>query len=204
MTMAGVASADDDDDPFAKARTQIGVGMLVGGYSVGPVSGAGVGMHLDIGRQMGNLALLGEYNLLSIGESSLDVEDPIRGIQHRFGLNARYNFVDFGGGHRTPIQGAVWLEGGLGRQIINWNEGGRLTRDDLALGFGVQTNFRISKRDKKPKFIGVHYAFRATIARSPVADEMAPATCGGPCDEPTGPSPYDLGLFFNMGVTFGR
>jgi hypothetical protein len=34
--------------------------------------------------------------------------------------------------------------------------------------------------------------------------ETAPATCGGPCDEATQPSPNDLGIFFNMGLIWGR
>ncbi len=206
LATVGMASAGSDDDPFAKPRTNVGFGMLVGGYSVGPVEGAGVGLHLNLGRQMGPLYLYGEYNMLSIGESSYENEDPIKGMTHRFGLNARYNFAEFGGGRRTPVQGSFWLEGGVGRQNILWDEGGKLTRDDVGLGFGIQTNFRLNRRysQKKPKILGFYYACRAIVARSPTADQMEPVTCGGPCDEPTAPSPYDLGLFFNMGLNWGR
>ncbi len=198
------ARADSGDDPFGRARTDIGFGMLVGGYSVGPIGGAGVGIHLDVGRQMGPLKLFGEYNLLSVGESSYDAEDPVRGALHRVGLNARYNFAELGGGRHKPIQGAFWLEAGVGRQHVAWYDGGVLTRDDVDVGFGAQFNFKIGRHSDKPKIFGFYYAFKATIAKSPNADESGPPTCAGPCDEPTTPSPYDLGLFFNMGLNWGR
>jgi hypothetical protein len=195
--------ASDKKGTFDDARTELGFGMLVGGYGVGPVGGAGVGLHLDVGRQMGDLKLYGEYNFLSIGEAYTE-EDPVRGVLHRGGLAARYNFATLGGGRYKPIQGAFWLEAGLGRQYIRWNEGGVLERDDVSFGFGAQFNFMIGKNSPNPKVLGFYYAFKAMVARAPDADEMAPATCGGPCDRPTGPSPYDVGAFFNMGLQFGR
>ena len=86
-----------------------------------------------------------------------------------------------------------------------WHEGGRLTRNDISFGFGAKANFRLNKhRAKKPKTIGFHYAFKAFVARSPYADNTLPPTCAGPCDEPTSPSQNDLGVFFNMGMEFGK
>lgn len=199
------AFADDEDD-FDRARTELGFGMLAGGYSVGPVSGPGVGVHFDLGRQMGPLLISGEYNLLSVGEAAGTGDDrPIRGLLHRVGLNARYSFAEFGGG-RKIVKGAFWLEAGLGRQMINWDEGGRLSREDVGLGFGIQTNFKIGRHKPNPKIIGFYYAFRATVAESPGSDKMpeGPPVCGGPCDEPTQPSPYDVGMFFNVGLTWGH
>ena len=83
-----------------------------------------------------------------------------------------------------------------------WEEGGKLNRPDVALGFGAEMDIR-TKKSKKPKYWSIYYAFRMTIAKAPGTKQMEP-TCGGPCDEPTLPSPYDLGFFFNMGFTFGR
>ena len=199
----GTAVAGSDDDPFARNRTDIGFGMLVGGFSVGSIGGAGVGIHLDVGRQMGPLKLFGEYNLLSIGESSYDNENPVRGALHRVGLNARYNFAELGGGRHKPLQGAFWAEAGLGRQHISWYDGGILRHDDVSLGFGAQFNFKIGRHKPRPKIFGFYYAFKATIAESPNADQLGPPTCAGPCDEATAPSPYDLGIFFNMGLNWG-
>jgi hypothetical protein len=152
---------------------------------------------------MGPLFLLGEYDLLSIGQNGYDNPAPIRGLLNRFGAAARFAFAEFGGG-RIPVQGSFWLEGGVGRQYVDWDGGGRLSRDDVALGFGAQANFVIGRHSDKPKFIGFYYAFRASIARGPDADQPGEPTCAGPCDEATLPSPYDLGLFFNMGLNWGR
>ena len=205
LLIAGTAAAgSSSDDPFDKPRTKLGFGMLVGGYTVGPVSGTGIGMHFELGRQSGPLYLYGEYDMLAIGESSIDVEDPIRGLLHRGSANLRYHLGEIGG-KRVPVQGAFWIEGGVGQQRIHWHEGGKLTRNDISFGFGAQANFRISGRHaKKTKTIGFHYALKGFVARSPTADENAMPTCGGPCDEPTPPSPNDLGIFFNLGLEFGK
>jgi len=189
---------------FDQPRLNLGFGMLVGGFSVGPVSGSGVGVHLDVGRQMGPLYLFGEYNLLSIGESGVNEDDPIRGMLNRFGVNARYHFVEFAD-RRNKLQGAFWVEAGLGHQQVNWAKGGVLRREDVSFGFGAQFNVRIGSRYKRdPKVFGFYYAFKATIARAPGADKQLPPACGGPCDMPTPPSPNDFGLFFNFGLMWGR
>ena len=205
LATAGMARAEGDD-PFTEDRNQVGIGMLVGGYSVGPVGGVAVGMHLDLGRKMGPVKLMGEYDLLSIGETAAEVDvgsAPTRGVLHRLGLNARYTFADLGGGRYKPIQGEFWVEAGIGRQRVEWHEGGLLRRDDVGFGVGAQMNFQINKHSKNPKIFGVHYAFKAVVARSPDADELGPATCAGPCDEPSMPSPNDYGLFFNLGLLWG-
>jgi len=189
---------------FDKPRLNLGLGMLVGGYSVGPIDGPAVGVHLDVGRQMGALSIYGEYNLLSIGESSTNIEDPVRGMLNRFGVNARYHFVEFSDRH-DKLQGAFWVEGGLGQEQINWQKGGVLRRQDVSFGFGAQFNVRIGDRYKpNPKVFGFYYAFKATIARAPDSDKVLPPTCGGPCDYPTPPSPNDFGLYFNFGLQWGR
>lgn len=204
LLAAGTATAGSDDNPFDKSRTKVGFGMLVGGYDVGSISGTGVGMHFELGRKAGPLYLYGEYDMLSIGESGYDIEDPVRGLLQRGSANLRYDFAQVGG-KRVPVQGEFWVEGGIGRQLVQWHEGGRLTRNDVSFGFGAKANFRLNRRSAdKPKTLGFHYAFKAFVARSPDADLMLPPTCAGPCDEPTPPSPNDLGLFFNMGLEFGK
>lgn len=202
--LADYGDGRETREGFDRHRTEIGAGMLVGGFAVGPIGGTAVGLHLDIGRQMGQLKLMGEYNFMGIGESSYEIEDPVRGVLHRGGLIARYNFAEIGGGRRTPLQGSFWLEAGLGREHIQWNEGGVLSRDDVALGFGAQLNVLIGRDSPKPKTFSIYYAFKALIAKSPTKDQMGPVTCGGPCDEPTAPSPYDAGFFFNLGLSWGR
>jgi hypothetical protein len=209
LVSANTASADcyDSDCKDARARAwdkprfEGAFGLLAGGYSVGPISGAAIGMHLDAGMRAGKLALLGEYDFLSHGQSAYEYEAPVRGVMHRLGANLRYSIAAFGG-RDVPIRGDFWIEGGVGNQLVQWHGGGELSRRDLAFGAGGQMTVRVGR--DKPSYVGFYYAFRGLTARDPVKNEMSPPTCAGPCDTPTGPSPWDIGAFFNFGVVFSR
>jgi hypothetical protein len=197
------SSAERPRDPWKKPRFEGAVGALIGGQRVGYLSGTGGGLHLDAGIRLDRIFLFGEYDFLSVGESSYDTPSPVRGFMHRFSANARYSVGSLGGGPRSdvPVRGDLWLEAGLGDQIINWHEGGRLHRRDVSFGLGAQATFRINK--EKPKYLGVYYALKVTVAEAPERKDDDPM-CAGPCDEATAPSPYDFGIFFNFGVPFGR
>ncbi|MBZ0238449.1 MAG: hypothetical protein K8M05_39415 [Deltaproteobacteria bacterium] len=186
---------------WERPRFEGAFGLLAGGYSVGSVGGAAIGMHLDGGLRAGKLALLGEYDFLSHGQSAYEYEAPIRGVMHRLGANLRYSIAAFGG-RDVPIRGDFWLEGGVGNQLVQWHGGGELSRRDLAFGAGGQMTVRVGR--DKPSFIGFYYAFRGLVARDPAKNDDAPPTCAGPCDMATGPSPWDMGAFFNFGVVFSR
>ena len=54
---AGNALAQEDADVFQAPRTELGIGMLAGALSVGPIYGPAVGIHIDAGRQMGRVKL---------------------------------------------------------------------------------------------------------------------------------------------------
>jgi hypothetical protein len=185
-----------------RMRFEGGVGLLAGGFSVGTVSGAAIGTHLDGGVRAGRLAIIGEYDFVSIGESSYEVADPLRGQLHRLGVNARYSLGAFGG-RSIPLRGDIWIEGGIGEQLVRWNGGGALDRRDLAFGFGGQMTVAIGR--EKPRYLGFYFAFRGLVARDPIEPkDPAMPTCAGPCDRPTGPSSYDMGAFFNFGIVFSR
>lgn len=208
LATAGPAAADCWDAECRDARARAwdrprfegGFGLLAGGYTVATVGGAAVGMHLDGGLRMGRLALLGEYDFLSIGQSAYEYDAPIRGNLHRLGANARYSLAAFGG-RDVPIRGDFWLEGGVGNQLVQWHGGGELSRRDLAFGAGGQMTVRVGK--DRPSYLGFYYAFRGLVARDPSGGKGEP-TCAGPCDMATGPSPWDLGAFFNFGIVFSR
>lgn len=191
---------DAREKAWSKPRFEGAFGLLAGGYGVSTVSGAAIGMHFDAGLRMDRVALIGEYDFLSIGQSSYDHENPIRGQLHRLGANVRYSIAAFGG-RDVPIRGDLWIEGGIGNQLVQWHGGGELSRRDLAFGVGGQMTARIGK--DKPKYLGFYYAFRGIMARDPIGKPGEP-TCAGPCDMATGPSPYDVGAFFNFGVVFSR
>lgn len=206
LTTASTASAECYDSDckaklWDKPRFEGAFGLLAGGYSVGDVGGAAIGMHLDGGLRSGKLALLGEYAFLSHGQSAYEYDAPIRGVMHRLGANVRYSIAAFGG-RDVPIRGDIWLEGGVGNQLVQWNGGGELSRRDLAFGAGGQMTVRIGR--DKPNYVGFYYAFRGLMARDPVKNDNVPPTCAGPCDMATGPSPWDIGAFFNFGIVFSR
>ncbi|MEZ4399629.1 MAG: hypothetical protein R3B06_06405 [Kofleriaceae bacterium] len=192
---------DARERAWAKPRFEGGFGLLAGSYTVATVHGAGVGLHVDGGVRLNRLALLGEYDFLSVGESSYDNPAPVRGVLHRLGANARYSLASFGG-RNVPLRGDIWIEGGVGNQLVQWHGGGELSRRDLAFGVGGQMTARIGG-DRHPNYLGFYYAFRGLVARDPFPSKDMP-TCAGPCDTPTGPSSWDTGAFFNVGLVFSR
>jgi hypothetical protein len=187
-------------DPWSAARFEGAVGALVGGQRIGHIDGTGGGFHLDAGVRLDRLYLYGEYDFLSVGQDGYDTPNPVRGFMHRVGGNVRYSLAAFGGGS-APVRGDVWGEIGAGHEQIQWHEGGRLGRRDLAFGLGAQATFRVGR--DRPRYVGVYYAVKGWVATSPERKDGAP-TCAGPCDEATRPSPHDFGIFFNFGVPFGR
>lgn len=197
-------AGERDADPFHKGRSEVTVGLLAGSFRVGPVGGPAVGPHLDAGWNIGRLLLYGEYDLLLIGEDEQYVDEPIRGQMHRLGAMGRYAVGEISGGETVPLQGQLWIEAGGGREIIRWDKGGRLGRNDAAFGVGGELNVMARRSTPRPTVFSLFYAFRMTVAREPGTREVERATCGGPCDEPTKPSPWDLGLFFNVGLSWGR
>jgi hypothetical protein len=194
IAIASTAHADDGDR-WKQAHLELSAGTRLGGYGVGSLHGFAAGGHLDAGVRRDSLALIGEYELMSVGDDDdpAVAGDPVRGRMHRLGATLRYSAFDFGGGY-APVRGDIWLEGGAGEEWIGWNEGGRLSRRDLSLGFGFQATFKIG--DEHPRYIGIYYAMRGLVARAPERKDAGP-TCAGPCDEPTLPSPWDIGLFYS-------
>lgn len=191
-------------DPWTRARFEGAVGALVGGQRIGYIHGTAGGMYVDAGFKMDRVYAYAEYDFLGVGETAPVTPAPgdatVRGFMHRVGANLRYSLAAFGG-RDVPVRGDIWVELGGGHQHIRWHEGGKLGRKDLSLGFGAQATFKIGR--DKPKFIGIYYAVKFTIARTPGPKNDDP-TCAGPCDEPTPPSPWDVGVFFNFGVPFGK
>jgi hypothetical protein len=200
-----IATSQEPPEPMDR-RTEINLGMLLGGSDVGQSSRGTFGIQVDIGRRFGDLVLLGEYGYLSVGEGG----GSSPGSLSRLGVTARYSLLRTSGapnryGRRKPVSGDYWMEAGAGMQRITWDTGGVLTRPDLVLGFGWQLDVVLGRRSAHPRYYGPYVAFRANLSRAPdstVAD--LPATCGGPCDTATRPSQNDVGLFFHFGVNWGR
>lgn len=193
----GMAPVDEAPRDPLESRTELGFGVLLGSNSVGPVRGSSTGFHLDVARWWGPLALVGEYDLLGVGETTHENPEAIRGRVHRGGASLRYAPARFGGGDFF-IQGALWAELGAGVERVVWDGGGRLDRWDVSAGVGGQANFRLG--DDDPSMLGVFYAFRFLGAPGP--GKGGEPTCAGPCDQPTAPYGTDLGFYFNLGLVF--
>lgn len=184
-------------DPDAALQLEGGVGFVLGEQPVGSVVGTAVGFHLDGGLRRGRLAALAEYWFTSLTEDSSD-QLPAHAYLHRAGGVVRYSFGVLSTDDHV-VRGDFWVELGAGRQLVQWRDGGTLGRTDVALGLAGQIQLRYG-RDQRRK-IGLYYAARFLFADRP-GDKMLPATCGGPCDEPSHAIPVDIGIYFNMGVVF--
>lgn len=195
-----------DDPPPAKGWDKITLegtfGVLAGSQPVGYVDGGMAAPHLDIGARRDRWLLYASGALGSIGESSYDDDMPVRGVVGRLGLGVRYTYGRIGGGRgEIPLRGQFWVEAGAGYQHIQWNEGGRLGRQDLLIGLGAQLDVRVSR--EKLRFIGLYYALDIMFSPAPNSKERPPV-CAGPCDEATGPGTMDVGFVLNVGVPFGK
>ena len=182
-------------------RYEVDLGMLIGGTDIGQTQKSTVGLHLNAGRRYGDLVVLGEFDHLALGRS-------VTGTLNRVGVMARYSLLRTSGepdrrGRRFPLSGDFWFEGGVGAERITWDDGGRLTRPDLAFGFGWQFNVLIDRNGERPRYYGPYVAFRAHLARAPES-QGGEVTCAGPCDSPSGPPLNDLSMFFHMGINWGK
>ena len=185
-------------------RAEVNVGTFLGSYAVGDAKGFTGGVHAGAGWRLGNLLVLGEGTLLRVGDSD-DDKDPVQGTMTRLGLTGRYSL--FTGGERE-VSVDVWVEAGVGRELITWDGGGELGRDDYAFGFGIQPRFRKrpsydgSSSERQSQF-GYLLALRMFVANDPGVNKLTVPTCAGPCDRPTRGG-RDIGFLFNWSFTFGR
>jgi hypothetical protein len=192
-------------EPPVDHRTEVDIGFLVGSEEIGGGSRFARGLQINAGRRFGDLVLLGEYNYLGIGRDTTDST----GTLSRFGVIARYSLLRTRGDRdrrrkRPPVSGDFWLEAGGGIQRIAWDQGGRLIRPDGVVGFGLQLDVVIGRKEAKPRYFGPFVAFRAHMSRAPEHDPSVMPSCGGVCDRETRPSRNNVGLFFHVGVNWGR
>jgi hypothetical protein len=191
------AVAEGVRDPDAAIHLEGGVGFVVGEQPVGTVVGTAVGFHVDGGLRAGRIAALGEYWFTTLSEDASD-HAPAHAYLQRLGAVARYSV----GVLQTEdhfARGDLWIEAGVGRELVTWRDGGTLGRTDVA--FGLAGQFRIRYGSGERRKIGLYYAARFLFADRP-GTKALPAMCGGPCDEPSRAIPVDIGIYFNLGVLF--
>jgi hypothetical protein len=186
------------------------MGMLIGNFELGPVSGFSGGGTFDLARRWGDWAIRGEYDLLGFGDDpQYDPSKPParHGYAHRFGAGIR-RYAEFSDpSHMENFETNAWLEAGVGDQLLDVSWQGRwLERRDVYFSIGMDWGGRHLSR--KVKGLDMYYALRVTIARTPA--DMTDAMCGKPCvtmigagGMPPVSQPYDFGIFLDWGVTLG-
>ncbi|HEY1558921.1 MAG TPA: hypothetical protein VGF94_29055 [Kofleriaceae bacterium] len=195
-------------------QAEYGIGVRVGTFHTGPVYNIGLGFAAEGGVRFDRLALLGEYQFLGLLDpSSTAPQMPMQaydaammrpatptGSAHRLGANARYSVARFlVAQNGIGVRGDVFVEGGLGEELIEWSGGGYLHRADVSLGAGLGVRFRGTHHHG-----GYQIGVRATFADPPAGyAKSGPPTCAGPCDGPTRPSSLDHSVLGTFTVVFG-
>ena len=197
--LATAAHADETPGLYRKDRLELSVGENLGGFSVGPLSGFTFGGTVQARHGFGpvHLTLEGGFYGLSMRKNLSD-ETAYGGKLTRVGAAAELHFARFGS---KSIGADLYVSGGFGRQMIWWNQGGKLTRPDVSMGLGIRALFGIGGSDEKPRVITVDMGVRGLVADAP--DLGAGERCSAICDEVSGPYPYDLGIFWAMSVGYG-
>lgn len=190
----GSARAGDDEDGdfvgFPKrsiAISGVGHGSRIGGRSE---TGFGAALELAIGRD--RWQYFGEAALSSAGYGSwtTGIDDTrVDGRMLHGGLGVRWLARQFrpdaGGGFE------MFLLSMLGMQRYYFDDGGRLTRPELALGAGFEV--RLFKRPKLAVRIDARVVF------TPNDRESALVSCRGRCEMEAGASP---GFMTGFGIAW--
>ena len=147
---------------------------------------AGVGYHSFTSEQIGDVVVAGNSD----------------GILHRLGLTTRVAFARGLSGvtpDDTRSYGELWLEGGVGEDIISWDNGGVMRRPDVVLGIGVTGALHVLHRRG-----GIDLGFRVAFGRRTDLDGAA-SLCSAPCTQATPPATWgDRSYLFQVGLAFGR
>ena len=210
----------------AAPQTEFGIAGRLGTFHTGPVYNFAAGFAFEGGVRFDRLALLGEYQLLglydpnggtstqSMGSLPVNVDaapaappppsasprSTPTGHAHRLGVNARYSvarFLEASSG--IGVRGDLFVEGGVGEELIEWAGGGYLHRADISLGTGAGIRFRGTHHHG-----GYGLSVRATIAEPPAGYmPVTMPTCAGPCDAATVPHALDYSILGAFTVSFG-
>ena len=177
------------------SRYEANFSVLVGRSEVGSSTNSAGGVGLMVGYRRAAWSVFAEAQTMSTARGT----DNHKGRMDRLGLTARYALLELAK-KRSPFLD-LWVEGGVGRHRVSWLTGGRLSRNDLVLGFGVHVGGRAKKRNHRARYLAPFFAVRTHVAKGPTVGEKI---CGGPCDTATTPRNPDVSVFFHTGLYVGR
>lgn len=203
----------------AAPHAQYGIGFRAGSFHVGSIYDIGFGFGLEAGVRIGRLQLLGDYTLFGLttgwtqpqskDSSAAMTTTPLPdgttpphpgGVAQRLAAIARYSPARFmEAQHGVGVRGDIFVEGGIGEQLIEWSGGGYLHRTDISLGAGFSIQFR------GPHHHGGYYLGARVVLADPPSGAQMPtgATCAGPCDGPSQPIQIDRSVEGMFTVIFG-
>ncbi len=179
---AGDDDADDEDGEFVAFPTRsialsgLGHGSRIGGLSE---SGFGVALELALGRGRWQYFTEALMSSAGYGPWTAGIDDMrIDGRMLHGGLGVRWLARQF----RPDSSGGIemFLLSMLGIQRFYFDDGGRLTRPEVALGAGFQV--RLYKRPRLAVRIDARVVF------TPNDRESALVSCRGRCDMEAGAS----------------
>lgn len=205
VVLAGAARAE----PFReRLRYEAAGGLRLGNLTVGPDSMFAVGFHVGAGVRRDRLWLGGEYMMLgghvtpAPGGEAAPGDLPHARL-HRVGVDVRYSIGTLtSSGIHAAVRGDVWVEAGVGAEVVVPGEGDARHRPDVSVGLGGQFSARLG--DRRDRKLGIYYAMKATFAHGDTAGMARAATCAGPCDRATPPLAIDRTVMFDLGVLFGN
>jgi hypothetical protein len=196
LAATATARADEDDDEdgelVAFPKRSIGLSGVGHGSYIGAISESGFGVGLELALGRGRWQYFGESTLASTGYSSWTTgidEMVVTGKMLHGGAGVRWLARQFrpdsGGGFE------LFLVSALGMQRFYFNDGGRLTRPELALGTGFQV--RLYKRPRLAIRVDIRVVF------TPGDREGTLVACRGRCDMDAGAS---TGFTTSFGVAW--
>lgn len=198
-SLASSADAEESEGLYRKGRLELSVGENLGSYAVGPLSGFAFGGTIQARHGLGALHLVLEGGFYGMAMRKNVTDETSYGARlTRIGAAAEYHFVTFG---EKSVGLDLFVSGGVGRQMLWWTQGGKLERQDVALGFGLRGLFKVGGSNEKPKVVVVETGVRGLVADAP--DLGAPSRCSAICDEGSKPFPYDVSVLWGLSVGYG-
>ena len=200
----------------AAPQSEFGIGLRVGSFHVADIYDIGFGFGVEGGVRIDRLALMADYTLmgLSPNQTSTTTTNGARtttptgepaspgagGFVQRVGLFARYSparFLEAQGG--VGVRGDIYVDGGIGEQLVLWSGGGYLHRTDISIDAGFSIRFRGTHHHG-----GYSLAARITLASPPDGTpQPTTAMCAGPCDGPSKPLAIDRSVMGMFTAIFG-
>ena len=139
---------------------ELGISERLGSRKTGADHMLTGGIAAEAGLRADRFALLGEYERLRLGD---EIEDELLGHEQRFGASARYSIVrGLFTRHGRGVRGDVFVEAGIGEELVALNAGDHFHRADLSIEAGG--SFRVRGTEL---FGGYDIAVRATFAEPP-------------------------------------